>query len=275
MSDATPMTAPEAGWYPDRNEVNLVRWWDGQQWTDQTRSTAPAAAAFEQPAWTPPAEITPVAVAARSIAPGWYPDSNDPSLQRWWDGSQWTAHTNPTYAGAATRPAARGNTMATLSLIFSIVSFAGLIIVALLPLALAAVIVGIAALRRIPMYAAGAGRRGQAIAGIVLGAVSLILTVFLIVVAIAAYEKVHPPVGSQAGTYQSSPGMVCDPAASTEQGSSFRCDVGIPDRPAGVVTMVQPGGYDLSLIQLPGDSRNGADGSSAPDAQPDPDLSNS
>lgn len=28
-------------------------------------------------------------------APGWYPDHQDRSLVRWWDGAQWTAHTAP------------------------------------------------------------------------------------------------------------------------------------------------------------------------------------
>ena len=27
--------------------------------------------------------------------PGWFPDSQDSSLLRWWDGQQWTAHTHP------------------------------------------------------------------------------------------------------------------------------------------------------------------------------------
>jgi len=28
-------------------------------------------------------------------APGWYPDPQDQRMLRWWDGSQWTSHTNP------------------------------------------------------------------------------------------------------------------------------------------------------------------------------------
>jgi Protein of unknown function (DUF2510) len=30
-----------------------------------------------------------------SAAPGWYGDSQDPTVVRWWDGAQWTPHTHP------------------------------------------------------------------------------------------------------------------------------------------------------------------------------------
>jgi len=33
--------------------------------------------------------------AAGSLAPGWYPDQNDPSLMRYYDGRVWTAQTQP------------------------------------------------------------------------------------------------------------------------------------------------------------------------------------
>lgn len=36
--------------------------------------------------------------------PGWYPDPSLPAVERWWDGTAWTAHTRP--AGAVTQPAA-------------------------------------------------------------------------------------------------------------------------------------------------------------------------
>ena len=46
--------------------------------------------------------------------PGWYDSPNEPGLMRWWDGSQWTAHTQPrpaapvepAYAASAAAPAA-------------------------------------------------------------------------------------------------------------------------------------------------------------------------
>lgn len=238
------LTVPPAGWYPDRNETNVLRWWDGQQWTDQTKSAAPAAAAFEHPAsaaafgFEPPeqnpAAHSPAAqyheaqyheaqypaAQANIIPPGWYPDNADPALQRWWDGTRWTTHTAAaapggprdlsrgygySYGAEAEPVSSANNTMATLSMIISIVSFAGLILVELLPLALAGIIIGIVALRRARRFAPNARRRGQAIAGIIVGAVSLVMTILLTVAAIVVYQQVHRTDTSQIGTQQSSP----------------------------------------------------------------------
>lgn len=33
--------------------------------------------------------------AAGGLSPGWYPDQNDPSLMRYYDGRVWTAQTQP------------------------------------------------------------------------------------------------------------------------------------------------------------------------------------
>jgi hypothetical protein len=33
----------------------------------------------------------------QSIPPGWYPDHANPAMQRWWDGTQWTEHTQQAY----------------------------------------------------------------------------------------------------------------------------------------------------------------------------------
>jgi len=35
--------------------------------------------------------------APQTTPPGWYPDHANPALQRWWDGTQWTEHTQQAY----------------------------------------------------------------------------------------------------------------------------------------------------------------------------------
>lgn len=42
------------------------------------------------------------------MAPGWYPDPQDPApyaptLERWWTGTEWTGHTRPTQLGQPAR----------------------------------------------------------------------------------------------------------------------------------------------------------------------------
>jgi len=262
VSDAQALTVPPAGWYPDRTEANLVRWWDGSQWTDQTQSTAPAAVAFEQPVsvaafgfgtserapiehsapaaaaeivpaersdsaaavaapWTAAPQTNapqtavapfsePTASVAPQIVPGWYPDNRDPSLLRWWDGTQWTAHATPAVPltspippvvsyGSGEPVSSPNNTMATLSLVLSIGSFAGILVGWFLCLAPVGIIVGIAALRRVRRFSPGGRRRGQAIAGIILGAVSLIMTVLMTIAAVLLLEQTHSNTPSQVG----------------------------------------------------------------------------
>jgi hypothetical protein len=221
VSDPTSLTVPAAGWYADRNDANTLRWWDGSQWTEHTHSIAPeqnvaqpvSAAAFGFTAVEPnPVAQTAVPVVPTAIAPGWYPDHTDRTIQRWWDGTQWTAHTAPSAAGvvSASAPAvssspvaSANNTMATLALILALVSFAGLIFAPLLLLAISAIIIGIVALTRVPRFARKEGRRGQAIAGIVVGAVSLVTSVLLVVAALLVYQQVHHDVGTQSAARQS------------------------------------------------------------------------
>jgi hypothetical protein len=38
------VSAPEPGWHPDPMKTAAHRWWDGQNWTEDTRGTAPAEA---------------------------------------------------------------------------------------------------------------------------------------------------------------------------------------------------------------------------------------
>lgn len=41
---------------------------------------------------------------SNTTPPGWYPDSQNPGQQRYWDGAQWTDHTAPTTAAAPQGP---------------------------------------------------------------------------------------------------------------------------------------------------------------------------
>lgn len=44
---------PEPGWYPNPENPQQIRWWDGQQWTDRTEPS-PQQGAFPPPAGPPP-----------------------------------------------------------------------------------------------------------------------------------------------------------------------------------------------------------------------------
>ncbi|HWW45906.1 MAG TPA: DUF2510 domain-containing protein, partial [Acidimicrobiia bacterium] len=65
------LTAPPAGWYHHRLDPEVLRFWDGNGWTDQLRRVPP---------------------------PGWYPQPHDPSLRRYWNGSAWTDNVSPASA---------------------------------------------------------------------------------------------------------------------------------------------------------------------------------
>jgi hypothetical protein len=62
-----------AGWYPDPDDGGASdRYWDGRDWTEQTRPAEP------------------------DVPAGWYPDPDDGGLsQRYWDGTDWTERTRP------------------------------------------------------------------------------------------------------------------------------------------------------------------------------------
>ena len=112
VSDSTSLSVPAAGWYPDRSDPRVSRWWDGQQWTDHMREAASvvaasvvqpvSASAFALPVTEPPGPSTAPVAAPATVAPtvahaaipaGWYADNTDARLQRWWNGAQWTTHT--------------------------------------------------------------------------------------------------------------------------------------------------------------------------------------
>ncbi|MFJ8666837.1 DUF2510 domain-containing protein [Streptomyces sp. NPDC093600] len=45
------------------------------------------------------------------VPPGWYPDPATPAVERWWDGTTWSAHTRPAAVPPASSPG-RGRTVA-------------------------------------------------------------------------------------------------------------------------------------------------------------------
>lgn len=60
---------PPAGWYPNPDDPDSQRYWDGQKWTN---------------------DPTPA---------GWYPDTTMPGTHRYWNGQEWSDHVAPA-AGA-------------------------------------------------------------------------------------------------------------------------------------------------------------------------------
>jgi hypothetical protein len=36
-AEPTPLTAPQGVWLPDPDDPQIVRYWDGSQWTDRTK----------------------------------------------------------------------------------------------------------------------------------------------------------------------------------------------------------------------------------------------
>jgi hypothetical protein len=63
------------GWYADPSKDDVERFFDGLEWTDQTRALEPGKAT------------------GRSLSPGWYPDPKRLRDERWFDGSVWTVET--------------------------------------------------------------------------------------------------------------------------------------------------------------------------------------
>ena len=251
MTDQIPaptptLTVPDAGWYPDRGEPGVMRWWDGGQWTDHTHRTAQTVAT-EQPVSAAafgfaPVESAPMnsvsGAAALStaqpvrpvalIAPGWYQDPLDPNGRRWWDGGQWSAHSAP--------PVALGvNSMATRGMIYSLIA---LVLNPLGILGIGGFVLGIRGLRRTAQFAPENARRGHAIAAIIVGAAATVIVGLLVAAAVAIpiaraqQPHVFDRVGAQrdllAQLTSSSPGesavsVSCPPDNAMKVGDAFDC----------------------------------------------------
>jgi len=108
-------------------------------------------------------------------APGWYPDSSRPGLARWWEGTQWTEHRaampQPTFVRETDGYA-----------VASVIS--GVVGVPVVP-----IVLGVMARNRIRDSAGMKDGDGLAIAGIILGALQLLLwiVVFAVVFGVAIW----------------------------------------------------------------------------------------
>lgn len=190
-----------------------------------------------------------------TYAAGWYPDEHQPGMMRWYDGSSWTEHRQPTphAAGAAQQGSVVGtigvqptrtSRLAVASLGTSLLGF-GVI----------GIILGIAALVSIrkanpPGSITG---RGLAIAGIVAGVVwGLIVVASLMAVAIPTILAQHQDSGRTvaAANVRQIVNELESCAAKNADGSYARCD-GVPDGAAEQPVLAKgcgmPGGGCIEL----------------------------
>lgn len=132
---------------------------------------------------------------------GWYADPTRRFEHRYWDGTAWTEHVSragatatdpvtpaaPVWQADAGRPTIT-NVKAVVSLVLSILWIGGLG-------SLAGLVLGVMARREIRRAEGGQSGDGVALAGIVIGALGLLATA-LVIVALAAFVTVSPPVPS-------------------------------------------------------------------------------
>jgi hypothetical protein len=98
---------------------------------------------------------------------GWFPDPQQPGQQRYWDGAQWTAHTQPLAGPAAPVPT---SSKATTSLILGILSLVSCAFFTGIP----AKIMGRGAMKEIDASGGAIGGRGLAQGGFWTGLVGTI-----------------------------------------------------------------------------------------------------
>jgi Domain of unknown function (DUF4190)/Protein of unknown function (DUF2510) len=111
---------------------------------------------------------------APAPGPGWYPDPNDPTTQRYWDGIKWTESRAP--VGQAVQTKTNGFAVASLVLGILWVWWIGSIL---------ALIFGYVGKNQIDQSRGRQGGRGMAVAGIVLGWIGVGTLILLIILTAA------------------------------------------------------------------------------------------
>ncbi len=117
----------------------------------------------------------------QSTPANWYPDSQNPTLMRWWDGTQWTQQTQPKpmtgFPPPITPPVPRSNGLAIAALVLGIIAAALAFIPILnfgsIILGLLAGILGIVAV-------ANKHNKAMAITGLALGVLAILITIVIL-----------------------------------------------------------------------------------------------
>jgi len=150
-------------------------------------------------------------VSANAHSAGWFTDPQNPTQQRYWNGSEWTEHTAP--AALPTAPQTSGVTAvppnasgATTALVLGILSllFFGFGLLTGIP----AMITARRAAREIDQSQGRLGGRGMATAGFVTGLIGTIwsaLAVVLVIVVFALGSSVENEFDSVCGTINPDP----------------------------------------------------------------------
>lgn len=207
---------------------------------------------------------------------GWYADTTQPGMLRWWDGAQWTEHRQPQpqqqpqqvdvrpatpgnvqpLAVAAPHAAPRSNGLATWSLVLAI---AGVFVFPFLA-SIAAIITGVVARKRSMQSQGAVGGAGTALAGIVVGAIGLlwgfVLIAIMMAIAIPVFlgqsAKAHATVAKSHAAAIVTEIETC--AAGSADGSLTGCTAGgvtaqlpAPTRAAVKLGCADPSGACLTI----------------------------
>lgn len=156
---------PPANWYPDPEVPGQQRYWDGTQWTEHRAPGAGAATSpgSEQTTGYPQQDQTGGHPQYAPQAPG-QPQYGQQQYGQQQYGQQYAPQGGPGY-GQQSSPATNG--MAIAALVLSIVWLGGLG-------SLAAVVLGIVAIRQINASNGAQGGKGLAITGTVIGGIGIV-----------------------------------------------------------------------------------------------------